>query len=157
MFDPKEAKLVPSDEWLVRVADAEDRYSSISVGGLVTKLGMYPLSDTYQSTVFGDFINILRRKAGLTLDTLADLVGVNSTELDRIERGYPVEPILVDKLAAALNVQADKLAQLAGLKDLNDSQLAEAVHRFESKLRSQIVLTPVEESALNEIMQTLNN
>ncbi len=43
--DPKEINLVPSEDWLRRVAAEEDRYPSISVGGLLCRLGMYPIAD----------------------------------------------------------------------------------------------------------------
>lgn len=45
MMNPKDAKLVPSDTWLQRVATEEETVASISVGGLVTRLGMYPKID----------------------------------------------------------------------------------------------------------------
>ncbi len=45
MTDPKRPKTIRDEAWLRRVAEEEDKCPSISVGGLVTRLGMYPIAE----------------------------------------------------------------------------------------------------------------
>lgn len=157
MFDPKDAKLVPSEAWLRRVAVEEERFPSISVGGLVSRLGMYPNQVADVPIVFGELIKLVRRKEGLTVEQLALLAKVAADDLKFIEQGLPASAELVHRLADALRLPADKMAQLAGVSELKDPELVEAAKRFESKLHSPVVLSPQEESALNEIMQSIGD
>ena len=157
MFDPKNTKTVPSEAWLRRVADEEDQCQSISVGGLVTRLGMYPVADEAKPMVFGELVNLIRRKAGLSIEQLALLAKVDASDGERAERNFPVDANLVQRLADVLKLPANKMAQLAGVSELTDNALAKAAERFESRLRSPMILSPSEETALNEIMEMMNN
>lgn len=157
MFDPIKTKTVPSEAWLRRVADEEDQCQSISVGGLVTRLGMYPIADEAKPMVFGELVNLIRRKSGLSIEQLALLAKVDACDVERVERSFPVVAGHVYRLADALKVPADKMAQLAGVSELTDHELAKAAERFESRLRSPMILSPSEESALNEFMETMHN
>jgi len=157
MINPHDAKLIPSETWLQRVASEEDSVASISVGGLVSRLGMYPKLDEPGAAIFGEVVKLVRRKEGLSVEQLALLAGVDVEELKLVERGIAVYGELVRKLAEALRLSPDKLAQLAGLAPSVDPDLQAAVRRFESRLHSTAVLSPLEESALNEIMQSIGN
>lgn len=157
MLDPKNVKLVPSEAWLRRVADEEDQVASISVGGLVTRLGMYPQANDSRQVVFGELVQLIRRKEGLTVEQLALLAKVQVDELKLVERGIVIDAELIQKLANSLRLSADKLAQLAGVAPATDPDLEKAARRFESTLHSAAVLSPVEESALKEFMQSIGD
>jgi transcriptional regulator with XRE-family HTH domain len=157
MIDPKDVKLVPSETWLQRVAAEEDSVASISVGGLVNRLGIYPKVDESGTGIFGEFVKLIRRKEGLSVDQLALMARVDVEELKLVERGIVVQAELVMKLASALRLSPDKLAQLAGLAPSVDPDLQAAARRFESRLHSTTVLSPLEETALSEIMQSIGN
>ncbi len=146
-----------SSEWLRQAAEAEDQFPSISVGGLVTRLGLYPAGRDTDATVFGVFVKLIRRKEGLSIEEFAQKANIGLAELEQIERGKAVDGETVRRLAASLQLPADKLAQLAGISALTDPELVKATERFESKLRLPLPLTSAEESALNDIMQTMNN
>jgi len=62
-------------------------------------------------------IKDLREGLGLTLEELADKVGVSANQLSKIERGAGTRPKTLKRLAAALEVGADTLRVKKGLQE----------------------------------------
>lgn len=75
---------------------------------------------------FGAKVHLIRRLRGLSQDELADMVGISSNTLHRIEIGQCVTsvPVLV-RLINALDVSADYMLQ--GLPEYNDVTSADYV------------------------------
>ncbi len=157
MNDKQTTRVQRSAEWLKNAADAENQFPSISVGGLVSRMGMYPIAAPITPMVFGELVNLIRRKSGLSIEQLALLANVDATDVERAERSFPVDAGLVQRLSDVLKLPADKMAQLAGVSELTDHELATAAKRFETKLRTPMILSTSEESALNEIMATMKS
>ncbi|HIC96338.1 TPA: helix-turn-helix domain-containing protein [Candidatus Bipolaricaulota bacterium] len=86
---------------------------------------------------FGRRLRELRRERGLGLRELARRAGIDHTRLSKIERGLrpPPEPVLILKLAQALEVEPLPLARLGGLPD----GLLASVEREENLLKGRIV------------------
>ena len=118
---------------------------------------MYPVQDEAKPIVFGELVNLLRRKSGLSIEQLALLAKVDASEVERVERNFQAVASLVQRLADVLKLPADKMAQLAGVSELTDHELAKAAKQFETRLRSPMILSTSEESALNEIMATMKS
>lgn len=144
-----------SEAWLRQAAEAEEQFPSISVGGLAARLGLYPHDQPNGPRMFGELLNLLRRKAGMSVAQLAEIASVEEVEIERAERNEPVDAMMVSQLAKALHVAEDKLAQLAGIAEPRDQELIVAARRLESRLRSPLNLSPVEESALSEFLTTI--
>ncbi len=79
--------------------------------------------------MFGDYIRQRRIEQGMTLSTLATLIGVSASYLSRIERGERSVPgmTFITRMASALHLDSSLLSSLAGLPD---SQLRELQHPY---------------------------
>lgn len=157
MPDEKIDRVVRDANWLHDAARAEDQFPSISVGGLASRLGLYPESTLNAPAMFGELINLLRRKAGMSKSQLAQIANVSESDIERAERNQPVDWSRVARLAAALDLPQEKLAQLAGISEPKDQALLAAAKRLESRLHEfPLPLNPIEESALGEFMSAIH-
>ena len=86
---------------------------------------------------FGRLIRDLRFKAGLTLKALADLVGVDSSYLSKIENGMlpPPSENVLSHLADVLKVDRDILFETAGIKTNHNENGNDISADFGKKLK----------------------
>jgi transcriptional regulator with XRE-family HTH domain len=152
---PEDAKIVPGESWLRRVAEIEDSMTSMSVGGLINRLGLQPRIEESGTPIFVEFMKLIRRKEGLSVDQLAARANIAVDELKWLELGGPITRDIVKKLAEALKLSSEKLEQLAGIVPALDPELQAAARRFETRINSILVLNPLEESALNDMMRSI--
>lgn len=107
---------------------------------------------------FGRFVNLMRRRRGLSMEQLAETAGLDASELLVIEEGahHVPEPRTIFKLAETFEVPQKRLMQLAGLAVANDGGLREEAVRFAARSESVEKLTPEESSALEAFIAVLS-
>lgn len=107
---------------------------------------------------FGRFINMMRRRHGLSIEGLADAARVDASELLVIEEDmhYVPGPRTVYQLARMFDVPQARLMQLAGLTAANDTGLAEEAVRFAARSEAVQKLTPEESAALAAFVAVLS-
>jgi HTH-type transcriptional regulator, competence development regulator len=107
---------------------------------------------------FGKFVNLMRRRRGLSMEQLADAAEIDASELLVIEDDvhYMPEPRTVYRLAQTFEVPQRRLMQLAGLTAANDVGLRQEAVRFAARSESVQKLTPEESSALEAFVAVLS-
>lgn len=115
-----------------------------------------PLEDS--RIAFGRFINMMRRRHGLSIEELANAAKVDASELLVIEEDlhYVPGPRTVYQLARMFDVPQPRLMQLAGLTAANDAGLAEEAVRFAARSEAVHKLTPEESAALAAFVAVLS-
>lgn len=157
-------KLERSKEWWMNRARREGN-AAISAGLLAfdpvseEQPSIEPASTAEENRIaFGKFVNLMRRRRGMSMEQLADAAEVDAIELLVIEddlRHIP-EPRTVYKLAEAFQVSQRRLMQLAGLTAANDVGLRQEAVRFAARSESVQKLTPEESSALEAFVAVLS-
>ncbi|MDE2562827.1 MAG: helix-turn-helix transcriptional regulator [Sphingomonadales bacterium] len=106
---------------------------------------------------FGRFINLMRRRQGMSIEKLADAARVDASELLVIEEDvhYVPGPRTVYQLARMFDVPQARLMQLAGLTAANDAGLREEAVRFAARSEAVHRLTPEESAALSAFVAVL--
>ncbi len=107
---------------------------------------------------FGKFVNLMRRRRGMSMEQLADAAEVDASELLVIEDDlhHVPEPRTVYKLAGTFEVSQRRLMQLAGLTAANDVGLRQEAVRFAARSESVQKLSPEESSALEAFVAVLS-
>lgn len=107
---------------------------------------------------FGKFVNLMRRRRGLSMEQLANAADLDASELLEIEADlhYVPEPRTVYRLAQTFEVSQRRLMQLAGLTAANDVGLRQEAVRFAARSESVQKLTPEENSALEAFVAVLS-
>lgn len=107
--------------------------------------------------VFARFVELMRRKRGLTVEQLADACGIEVADLINIEDEdlTGLGPRTVYQLATWFEVSVSKLMQLAGLRGVEDATLAQQGLRFAARSNSMASLTKEEREALEEFVAGL--
>jgi transcriptional regulator with XRE-family HTH domain len=107
---------------------------------------------------FGKFVNLMRRRRGLSMEQLSEAAEVDASELLVIEDDlhYVPEPRTIYKLAQTFEVSRRRLMQLAGLTAANDAGLRQEAVRFAARSESVQKLTPEESSALEAFVAVLS-
>lgn len=144
-----------SREWLLRVAEAEDRVSSFSVGGLAADVGWLDAGSIAPASVFARFVELARRARNLTLEALAVRAEIDLAELVGItEAAQQPTPRTVYRLSQVLGVSTENLLELAGLAEPRE-ELAEAALRFAARSEPTVELSEEERNALDEFVKVL--
>lgn len=145
------------DRFLAWAASEDDGF--VSVGGLAVRCGLYQSScggETDRARVFGHFIELARRKAGLSLEALAERADVDLSELVAVERdNASPEPRTVFQLSNALDLPLRGLQELAGFFEVRSQRLNQAALRFAARSEPTAQLTPDEREALDEFVKAL--
>jgi DNA-binding XRE family transcriptional regulator len=170
-----------SQEWLRRVATEEEDVR-FSVGGWTSELeeqfgpelngataaiegqaGQADLSDLLEEAepkhvqsgnVFGQFLNMARREQGLSVQQLAQTIGMNPYDLLLLEVGKELPELrIVSKVANVFHVPPRKLAQAAGLM-IPDRTTAQAALAFAASSSTK-PLEPEQKEALHEFIRAL--
>ena len=171
-----------SQEWLRRVAKEEEDVR-FSVGGWTSELeeqfgpelngatiaieGQAGQADQSEilleeaepkhvqsGNVFGQFLNMARRERGLSVQQLAQTIGMNPYDLLLLEVGKELPELrIVSKVANVFNVPPRKLAQAAGLM-IPDRTTAQAALAFAASSSTK-PLEPEQKEALHEFIRAL--
>lgn len=158
-------RLEQSKEWWLALARREgDSALGAGPGKLSLDLPGEHLSpvqaDAPEETriAFGKFINLMRRRRGYTMERLAEVAGLDPSELLIIEdhRYGSLEPRTIFQLAQTFEVSQSRLMQLAGLAVANDAGLRQEAVRFAARSESVQKLTPEETSALEAFVAVLS-
>lgn len=106
---------------------------------------------------FSRFVELMRRKRGLTVEQLAGACGIEVAEVINIEDEAlaGIGPRTVYQLAKCFNVSDSKLMQIAGLKQVQDPSLTVQSLRFAARSNSMASLTKEEREALDEFVADL--
>ena len=107
---------------------------------------------------FGRFVNLMRRKRGLSMEELADEASLDPKELLVIEDDIHYVPELrtVYILAHTFKVPQPALMQLAGLSVANDAELNREAVRFAARSESVQKLSHEENEALMAFIAVLS-
>lgn len=150
-------------EWCLKMAQLETN-TEISAG----RLAFDPIFDDEQMTeskalkepniAFGRFVQLMRRRQGLTLEKLADDADVEVVELVEIEDDtrYRPQPRTVYQLANYFHVPRSNLLQVAGLTMPKNAQLLEEAVRFAARSEPVNALSPEESAALEAFVAVLS-
>ena len=171
-----------SQEWLRRVAKEEEDVR-FSVGGWTSELeeqfgpelngatiaieGQAAQADLSEilleeaepkhvqsGNVFGQFLNMARRERGLSVQQLAQTIGMNPYDLLLLEVGKELPELrIVSKVANVFSVPPRKLAQAAGLM-IADKTTAQAALAFAASSSTK-PLEPEQKEALHEFVRAL--
>lgn len=126
----REPETTADREWLLKMAEAEDRCESISVGGLASQLGMLcSRGDQEPPLVFSRLIEWTLDARGLSVQELAEKGKVDLTIREGDESTFPTCQMVV-QLARALNFDAEKLLELSGVVPIRDASLSRAAAQF---------------------------
>lgn len=107
---------------------------------------------------FGRFVNLMRRRRGLSMEKLAEEAALDASELLIIEEtsSHVPDPRTVYQLAKVFDVPQRSLMELAGLTVANDRGLRQEAVRFAARSESVQKLTPEESSALEAFVAVLS-
>ena len=115
-----------------------------------------PIEET--RIAFGKFVNLMRRHRGYTMERLAELADVDTSELLVIEDDVHCVPAprTVFRLAQTFGVSQQRLMQLAGLATANDAGFRTEAVRFAARSETVQELTAEETSALEAFVAILS-
>lgn len=107
---------------------------------------------------FGRFVNLMRRRQGLSVEKLAETAALDVGELVNIEENldYTPEPRTIYQLARTFQVPQKCLMQLAGLAIANDADFRQEAVRFAARSESMQKLTREENAALEAFIAVLS-
>lgn len=107
---------------------------------------------------FGALIRLLRRKAGLTVQELADHARVDVVEVLEVERDIAFSPRVrtVHQLASYFRLPERALLKLSGVTRVHSSRFRDEAIRFAAKSETVSSLTREERRALSEFVKYLS-
>jgi transcriptional regulator with XRE-family HTH domain len=107
--------------------------------------------------ILGRFVELMRRKRGLSIEALAGEIDVELSELVEIEEDVRHVPDhrSIYQLANYFAVPMGKLMKISGLSKPRDPQLSEAGFRFAARSESVEELSPEEQEALETFVAIL--
>jgi len=111
------------------------------------------------SPVFGQFVSMMRRKHGYSVEALAAKAKVEAREICQIEvdAAYEAKPRTVSQLAAAFGLAPKTFARLANLRSKGDSRISEGAVRFAACSKGMDTLTEEQRRALKDFVKLLNS
>ena len=105
---------------------------------------------------FPQFLQMLRRRRGYSVDELARKTGIDRAELALMERGpYAPEPVVLDHLSKFYKVPLQQMLRVAGLVRDQDGGFAKHASKFAAQSESFDKLTREEKKALDEFVAFL--
>jgi transcriptional regulator with XRE-family HTH domain len=121
------------------------------------QVGVLSEAGSESKVVFARFVELMRRKRGLTAEQLADACGIDVADVINIEDEAltAIGPRTIYQLANWFGVSVSKLMQLAGLKQVEDPTLTQQGLRFAARSKSMASLTKEEREALDEFVAGL--
>lgn len=153
-----------TDEWWIKnalaegdavvhagVPDQSDDAHEVAVGASGA-----PGASSENPLPFGQFVNWMRRRKGLSTEALAREAEVDASELATIEQNgrYVPEPRTVYRLALFFGFQQSSLMELSGLSESRNSAQPDVV-RFAASSNAAGALSPEELEALEALVSVL--
>lgn len=159
-------RLDRSQEWWLAKADREGD-ASVGAGALGAqalfelppKPAPAPPSAADETRIaFGRFVNLMRRRRGLSIEQLAAAAQLEARELLIIEDDmhHVPESRTVYQLSRMFEVSQRRLMELAGLAVANDAGFREEAVRFAARSESVQKLSREERSALEAFVAVLS-
>ncbi len=149
--------------WLARAAREGDAAVSAGLLAIDPVVGERPavepaLQAEENRIAFGKFVNLMRRRQGLSIEKLADEAELDASDILVIEDDihFVPEPRTVYKLAQVFKVPQRKLLELAGLAAANDDELRREAVRFAARSESLERLSDAESTALEAFVAALS-
>jgi transcriptional regulator with XRE-family HTH domain len=125
------------------------------------RIAMCPLRPEHTELphVFGQFVSMLRKKNGFSVESLAAKAKVDAEEICRIEvdSTYEPKPRTVSQLANAFGLTPKSLARLANLTFTRDNRIVEGAVRFAACSKNMDSLTKEQLQALKDFVKFLNS
>jgi transcriptional regulator with XRE-family HTH domain len=152
-----------SKKWIQRMISLEGDFA---VGAGINALDPTPDSFIEYKSGAGKshlalsrFVQLMRREQGITIDRLAELADVETSELLNIEQNYQYapEPRTVYQLANYFHVSRSRLMQISGLSSKRDTDLIYESVRFAASSNPLAKLTPEEREALDIFVKVLED
>jgi transcriptional regulator with XRE-family HTH domain len=120
---------------------------------LEQKLVVEMTTAAQQRIDFHLFLQLLRRRKGLTIDDLVQETGIDHDELVSMERGGTVpEPLVLDRLSSFYDVPRNQMLRLAGVVRDVDEDFLEHASRFAAQSESFDKLTREERKAVDDYL-----
>jgi transcriptional regulator with XRE-family HTH domain len=156
-------KIALTKEWCMNASERE-AHAEVGAGLLALEsspeaLAGSPQPDVDESRIaFGRFVQLMRRKRGLTLEDLETKADIDLGELVSIEEGIPhvPEPRTIYQLAQFFKVPSKGLLQLSGLSKARDARFEHEAVRFAARSESVEKLTDEEAAALERFIAVLS-
>lgn len=105
---------------------------------------------------FGQFLQLLRRRRGLTVDELSSKTGIERAELATMEKSITApEPVVMDHLSNFYKVPMPQMLRVAGVVREQDQAFNEHASKFAVQSESFDKLTKEERKALDEFLAYL--
>jgi HTH-type transcriptional regulator, competence development regulator len=150
-----------SKEWWIARIDAEPD-GPIGAGSIPVETGEGLDASSIEgsaATTFGEFVHLLRRREGLSVDEFADAVNIELSEAQAIEEDpyYCVEGRTVWYIAQKFNFSQPKLNELAGVIVANDVDPHLAQQRFAARSELRGLLSDNEVGLLNAVVSVIQD
>ncbi|TWU00390.1 hypothetical protein Pla108_13400 [Botrimarina colliarenosi] len=144
-------------DWIDRMGDIEDQNGPIGVGGIAVRLEKSKAPMGPSVSVFGQFVELYRRRNGLSVEQLAEQARIALEELVAIERCADSQPSprTVYQIADYFKLPQDRLMQVAGITTRKSGGLQKAAVLFAARSEPTARLTPQEDELLNEFVKVL--
>lgn len=146
-----------SDTWLLGKAQAEDQTASVNAGRQGSSASE-PNKRFAGLRALGRFVELSRRQAGWSIDVLANQAGIDVWYVRQIEagRGDELSCESIDRIAAALNLPAAKLRDLASLDEPPRTLSLVAAEAIASLSDDIDPLNSREQQALSRFIELIN-
>lgn len=146
--------------WLARIDEEPD--GPIGAGSIAAEPGEATSSAAAEEgsgTTFAEFVHLLRRREGLSIDEFAEAVNIDVTEAQAIEEDpyYCVEGRTVWYIARKFNFSQAKLNDLAGVTVANDLDPHVAQQRFAARSELRGRLSEEELDLLNAVVRAIQD
>lgn len=157
-------KLKVSKEWCMYMAQSEGD-TEIGAGRLAIDPAFdeettpaIDSEDESRNFAFGLFVNLMRRRRGISLERLATEADVSIEELYEIEKGTHYRPALrtTYQLANYFEIPRSGFIQIAGLTARKNAHLSLEAVRFAARAEAIAELTPEENAALEAFVAVLS-
>lgn len=152
-------KLDRSKEWwLARARSEGDTVPGAGLLAIDPVPRELPAAPEENRIAFGKFVNMMRRRQGLSIEKFADAADLDARELLVIEDDlhYVPAPRTIYKLAQIFEIPQPKLMQLAGLVVANDRGLSDEAVRFAARSEAVQKLSREESAALEAFVAVLS-
>ena len=150
-------------EWVLQMAELEDRCASVSAGGLAVDVDLFqsaPQSadESIAREALAKLVAYTRRQMGVTLATFAAVADMQVADVLRLEHAewIVLNPKAWARLAETLSVPVSSLMKLVGHSQDDDSDLHRAARLFAAGAEPLQVLTDAEQTALRNFVSELS-
>lgn len=152
-----------SKQWCLEMAQLEgDSEVSAGVRFLTEEQESLPQMPSDElsrgRSVFGRYVNLMRRRGGLEIQELATEADIDVDEVESIEAGIDnPDPRAIYQLANVFSVESAKLSKMAGLTRANDAEFVDRSLKFAASSNPNAELSEAERLALEAYVRYLTD